>query len=125
MYKNKSFTESMTYAISGIARLLKNERNARFHLAATIIVILVSAFIKISIQEWALIIFAIFFVWIAEAFNTALEQLFDLVEPGKNGLVKAGKDISAGAVLFAAVLSVIIGLLILGPPILRLIFPKF
>ncbi len=125
MNKNKTFKQSLSYAISGITRLLRSERNARFHLAATIMMILVATFVHISLIEWLFIILAIFMVWIAETFNTALEQVFDLVEPGENGLVKAGKDISAGAVLLTAILSAIIGLIILGPPILRYLLSLF
>ena len=122
MRKNKSFNQSLVSAFSGLIFLLKNERNTRIHLAATCLVILVSALVKISPMEWLFIILAIILVWIAEAFNTSLEKLFDLVEPCDNALVEAGKDISAAAVFLTAILSVITGLVILGPPIYRLLF---
>jgi len=41
--------------------------------------------------------------------------MFDLIQPEIDPKVKIGKDISAGAVLLSSILSVIIGLLILGP----------
>lgn len=115
MHKNKSFARSLFVALSGLKFLLKHERNTRFHLAATIIVLVLSAIVKINVIEWLFILLAIFLVWFAEALNTSLEQLFDLVEPGKNGLVKAGKDLSAAAVLLTAIFSVIVGILVLGP----------
>ena len=77
--------------------------------------------VHISRLEWLFILSAIFLVWIAEAFNTSLEKLFDLIEPGKNKYVMAGKELSAGAVLLTALLSVIIGAIILGPPIVKTI----
>jgi len=84
-------------------------------------VILVSIVFQINRLEWLFILSAIFLVWIAEAFNTSLEKLFDLVEPCKNKYVMAGKDLSAGGVLLSALLSVIIGAIILGPPIVKTI----
>lgn len=121
MHKNKTFIQSLTHAFSGIIDLLKNERNSRFHLVATILVIIVSTILQISPMEWLFITLAIFLVWISEAFNTSLEKLFDLVEPGENGLVKTGKDISAAAVLLTAILSVLIGFIILGLPVIKLL----
>lgn len=121
MRKNNSFAQSLSHALSGLIILPKYERNSRFHLLATALVILVSILVHISLIEWTLIILVIFSVWIAEAFNTSLEQVFDVVEPRENKLVKAGKDISAGAVLLTAILSVIVGIIILGPPIIKIL----
>lgn len=117
MKKNKSFGESLSHAFSGLIDLLKKERNARFHLLATILVLVVSALVRLNMVEWLFIILAIFCVWIAEAFNTSLEKLFDLVEPDENNLVKTGKDLSAAAVLLTAIMSIVIGILVLGPPL--------
>ena len=64
-------------------------------------------------------------VWAAEFFNTALEVIVDLASPQKNHLAKIGKDVGAAAVLIAAGASVVVGLLIFGPPLwqkLALIF---
>jgi diacylglycerol kinase len=66
-------------------------------------------------------------VWAAEFFNTALEAIVDLASPEMNHLAKIGKDVGAAAVLIAAGASIIIGLLILGPPLweeLRLLVVK-
>jgi diacylglycerol kinase len=56
-------------------------------------------------------------VWAAEFFNTAIESIVDLASPEENPLAKAGKDVGAAAVLIAALTSILIGLLILGPPL--------
>jgi len=119
MHKNKSLFQSFANAFSGIIHLVKYERNARIHSIATVIVLLSSIILELNITEWIFILIAISVVWISEFFNTALEKLFDLLEPRKNGYVKAGKDMAAAAVLISAILSVIIGLLILGPAILE------
>ena len=119
MHKNNSFPSSLRNAINGLISLVKHEKNPRYHLAATVLVVLVAAFLQLSIVEWVLLLVVIFLVWIAELFNTTFEYLYDLVKPEYDPLVKMGKDMSAAAVLLTAALSVIVGLLILGPALLR------
>jgi len=65
------------------------------------------------------LVLTIAMVWIAEFLNTALEAVVDLASPELHPLAKVGKDVGAAAVLIAAMASVIIGLLILGPPLLQ------
>jgi diacylglycerol kinase len=117
--RSKNFWISLGHALAGLIFLLKSQRNSKIHLAASIIVLAASVLLRITITNWIFIIIAISLVWIAEAFNTALESFFDLVQPEEHHLVKIGKDTSAAAVLLAALASVLIGLLVLGPPLLR------
>lgn len=125
MQKNTSFKQSLINALSGLKLLIEQERNSRFHLIATILVIFVSTLLRLNSIEWLFIILAIFLVWITEAVNTSLEKLFNLVEPTTNAMVKVGKDMAAGAVLLSAILSILIGLFVLGPPILTKISQLF
>ena len=115
MTKNSTFIQSLRHAIDGFVFLLKNEKNARIHLVATFGVLIISSFLSLKNYEWLLILLAISMVWISELFNTALENLFNLVKPEKNEFVKIGKDTSAAAVLLTAVFTIIVGLLILAP----------
>ncbi len=88
----------------------------------SIAVIVLSFILHISAISWALIILAIAMVWIAEFLNTALEAVVDLAANHQhNELARVGKDVGAAAVLIAAVSSVAIGLLVLGPPLLALL----
>lgn len=117
--KNGSFHASLGNALAGLLFLFRTQRNFRIHLAATVLVILAGIWLKISLLSWVLIVFAIGLVWISEAFNTALECFFDLIEPQENLLVKAGKDTAAAAVLIASILSAVIGIFVFGPLILQ------
>jgi diacylglycerol kinase len=74
--------------------------------------------LRIGPQDLALIILTIALVWTAEFLNTALEAVVDLASPQHHPLAKVGKDVGAAAVLIAALASVLIGLLVLGPPLL-------
>lgn len=109
----RSRGNSFKYALRGIVQLFKQEPNARIHFAATIVVI-IAGFIKgISPMQWIVICIAIALVWICEAFNTAIELLCDMYcDHRYHPTVKVIKDIAAGVVLVASVLSVIVGLIV-------------
>jgi undecaprenol kinase/diacylglycerol kinase (ATP) len=84
---------------------------------ATVLVLGLALWIRVGTIELAVLLLSIGLVWTAEFVNTALEAVVDLASPEVHPLAKVGKDVGAAAVLIAAMLSVIIGLLILGPPI--------
>jgi len=87
-------------------------------MVVSIAVILMSFFLHITASSWALILLAIAMVWIAEFLNTALEAVVDLASNHQqHELARVGKDVGAAAVLIAAVTSIIIGILVLGPPL--------
>ena len=119
----KNRLKSFQFAFSGCLYVLHTQPNAWIHLFFTSVVIVMGLWLKISKWDWAVIIFAMALVWISELFNTALEAVIDLVSKDQNHLAKIGKDVGAAAVLIAAISSVIIGLLILGPPLWKQISP--
>lgn len=80
-------------------------------------VILLGFWLQIPPHDWAVLVLAIAMVFTAEFINTAIEAVVDLASPQKHPLAKVGKDVGAGAVLVAALAGVLIGLLILGPPL--------
>jgi len=95
-------------------------------MVVSICVILIALILHISTTGWALILLAIAMVWIAEFLNTALEAVVDLTTDYQDHeLARVGKDVGAAAVLIAAIASVVIGLLILGPPLWEAIKPLF
>jgi diacylglycerol kinase len=112
---------SMGVAARGIADLVADEPNVRLHLAAAALAIAAAAGLGLTPAEWCWIALAIGFVLTAEAFNTAIEHLTDLVSPEIHPLAGRAKDVAAGAVLLAAVSAAVIGLLVLGPPLWRII----
>jgi len=119
MINIKAIFKSIKFAFEGLLHVVKTQNNARFHLLATIIVVSICIWLKINPVEWCLILVAIALVWIAECFNTTLESFFDLVNPEPHPLVKNGKDSGAAAVLVAAFLSIALGIIVLGPPLIQ------
>jgi diacylglycerol kinase (ATP) len=114
------------YAFSGWWYVIRTQRNAWIHMVVSILVILLSFILHISMLGWALIVMAIALVWIAEFLNTALEAVVDLAaNRQEHELARIGKDVGAAAVLIAAIASIVIGLLVLGPPLWALIESLF
>ena len=106
---------SFRYAFEGWLYVLRTQRNAWIHAAATIAVVILAFWLDVSRIEWAILILAITVVWMAEFANTALEAVVDLVSPEMHPLAKSAKDVAAGAVLVSACGAAVAGLLILGP----------
>jgi diacylglycerol kinase len=75
--------------------------------------------------QWAIIALTIGLMLVAEAFNTVAEAVVDLTTADYHPLAKIAKDVSAGAVLLMAVAAVVVGLLILGPPLWRALVGAF
>src|SRR5205809_6967330 len=112
---------SLRCAVKGIGVMISSQHNAWIHAAATVIVIAVGFYLQLTKPEWCWIILAIISVWTAEALNTAFEFLTDVASHEFHPLAEKAKDVAAGAVLMAAIGSVIIGLLVFGPHILAAI----
>jgi diacylglycerol kinase (ATP) len=104
-----------SYAIEGVAFLVRTQSHARVHLLATIAVCMVGVTIGLARTEWLWITAAIVMVWSAEAFNTALEQLADALHPERHPAIGHAKDVAAGAVLIAAMGAAVIGMLVFAP----------
>jgi len=105
------------YAFQGWWHVLRTQRNAWIHAVMTVLVVLVAAWLKLPARDWAVLVLAIALVWTAEFINTSIEAIVDLASPEKHPLAKVGKDVGAAAVLVAALASVLVGLLIMGPPL--------
>jgi diacylglycerol kinase len=113
----QSRARSFRCAFSGWRFVLRTQRNAWIHAVASVMVFLLAFWLRLRPQDWAVLFMAVTMVWMAEFINTALEAVVDLASPEQHDLARVGKDVGAAAVLIAALSSVLIGLLILGPPL--------
>jgi diacylglycerol kinase (ATP) len=114
---------SFGHAFRGLKILLQTQHNARIHAVATLLVVAAGALFGISPAEWALVALAVAAVWTAEALNSAIEFLVDLASPEFHPLAAKAKDLAAGAVLAAAIGSLVVGVLVFGPHVLELLQP--
>lgn len=111
--------QAFRHAFRGLFYVMKTQRNAWIHTAITVAVCMLGIWLEISYIEWAIIILTIAMVFMAEFINTSIEAVVDLASPNKHPLAKIGKDVGAAAVLVSAFAAILIGLLILGPPLLQ------
>jgi len=91
----------------------------RIHVAFVLVITGLGLYLRLGAVQWAVLVLTYGLVLVAELLNSALEALTDLVSPAYHPLAERAKDVAAGAVLVAAVASVAVGLLILGPPLWR------
>jgi len=115
--RSPSRIASVRHALRGLAIVLRAQRNAWIHAAASVLVMSLAIWLKLDTRDWGALLLAIGLVWMAEFLNTALEAVVDLASPGAHPLARAGKDVGAAAVLIAAVTSAAVGFAILGPPL--------
>lgn len=106
---------SFKYALEGILAALRQEPNLKIHFLIALAVIGFSFFLNISLIDWIIIILVIGFVVAVELTNTAIEKIVDVFTDKEHHGAKYAKDISAGAVLVAAITASIIGLLVFLP----------
>lgn len=113
----RNLLESFRFAFTGLWYALRTQRNTRIHLSIAAGVIVLGLWLGLTSTQWAVLALTIGFVLVSEMLNTVAETLIDLVSPGYHPLAKIVKDVTAAAVLLGAIISVIVGLLILGPPL--------
>jgi diacylglycerol kinase len=113
--------ESFTHASRGLWVFFKYTHNAWIHLTIFVCVFVLGVYFNITGIEWMMIIFAAGFVFVSEAFNTAIEIDIDLTSPNYHPYARDTKDVAAGAVLISATTAVIIGLIIFLPYLIKII----
>jgi len=111
----KKRIKSFGYSLAGIRQFVKTQHNAWLEIGVALLVIIAGFVLQVEAIEWCFLLFAIGFVLVCEAFNTAIEFLVDLVSPQQNKLAGAVKDIAAGAVLLSACTAAAIGLIVFIP----------
>jgi diacylglycerol kinase len=118
--KNKKLSDSFKNAFNGLKEAIARERNMRVHLAAILLCVILGIIFSLDVVRWSILFIAIGLVIIAELFNTAVENLVDMITDEYSQKARAVKDIAAGAVLAAAVVAVILGILVFIHPLLSL-----
>lgn len=109
-WKNREFTASFEFALTGIITAFKEERNMRKHLVSAILVVLAGLIFRVSATEWLFLLMAVFLVIALEIVNSAIENVVDLASNYHfSMLAKNAKDMAAGAVLVVSCYALITG----------------
>jgi len=116
------FLRSVGHAFAGISYILRTQRNARIELVVGVGALALAAWLGLSAAGWAILVLTISLVLVLESINTSLELAVTLASPDLHPSAKAAKDIAAACVLAGAVASIVVGLLLLGPPLVARLF---
>ena len=117
--KKDPLYKSFGYAFAGIFAVVTKERNMKIHCAAVVCVMIAGLVFRISPIEWCICLTLFGLVMALEMVNTAVEAVVDLVTEERKPLAKLAKDAAAGAVLIAAIMAAIAGMIIFIPKLLE------
>lgn len=112
--------KSFKFAFKGLLLLFRNEHNAWIHLFAAILTVIAGFYFHISPVEWMIVSLSIGAVLAAEAFNTAIEQIANFIQPEQDKRIEQIKDLAAGGVLIIAIATLAVGLIIFIPKFIEL-----
>lgn len=114
-FKAQGFNNTFKNARKGFRLVLKSELNIRIHVTIATLVIFLALFLKFSALEFCILLFVIGLVIVAEMLNTAIEFTLDSIYHNRySRMVGMAKDISAGAVMFATIISILVGVILFG-----------
>ncbi len=120
-FKQQGFSNTFKNARKGMRLVLKSEVNIRVHFCIAVVVLALAIAMDFSIERMCILLLTIAFVIVMEMVNSAIEYSLDAVFHNRySKLVGMAKDISAGAVMFASVVAIVIGLLLFGSALLKL-----
>jgi diacylglycerol kinase len=110
--------KSLRYALAGWLYMLRYQKNTRIQAVFSLLVFFLGFWLNLDPLEWAILVLIITLNWMAEFINAALEAAVNLASPGIHPMARVCKDVGAAAVLLTSVAAVVVGALVLGPPLL-------
>lgn len=112
-FKAQGLNNTFKNARKGFRLVLKSELNIRIHVTIAFLVIFLALILKFSALEFCILLFVIGLVIVAEMLNTAIEFTLDSIYHNRySRMVGMAKDISAGAVMFATIISILVGVIL-------------
>lgn len=116
--KKRTFFDSVKNCLDGIGYTISHENNFKREIIIGILVVIMSAILKINMIEWVIVILLINFVLVCELINTALEKAVDLYTTKYNETAKVVKDVAGASVFVMSIFSAVIGVIIFLPKII-------
>jgi diacylglycerol kinase len=116
---SRSRLSSFSYALAGWLYMLRRQKNTRIMSVVSFIIFGLAIWLRLSAVEMAVLVLTITIVWLTEFLNAGIEAAVDLASPEIHPMAKVGKDVASAAVLLGVVASMVIGLLLMGPPLIE------
>jgi undecaprenol kinase/diacylglycerol kinase (ATP) len=114
-----NFLKLLGFAVAGLAEMIINHNNFRLQIIIGAIAVITGFFFKLNVLEWMFLALAGGLVLVAEMANSAVEFVVDLITKERKSEAKKAKDIAAGMVLLASGISMVIGILLFGPRLIK------
>lgn len=121
---SKSRIASFRYALAGCLYMLRYQKNIRIQSVATVLVFAIGLWLGLVPYGWALLILAIAINWMAEFTNAAIEAVVNLASPDIHPMARVAKDVAAATSLVTALAAVLVGALVMLPPLLERVGPS-
>ncbi|MDP9249739.1 MAG: diacylglycerol kinase family protein [bacterium] len=121
-WRDVRYSRKFLNAFRGMYIIGKTTRHISIHLLSAFLVVVLGFYFHVSATEWMMLVFAIGFVFMSEAFNTSIEIDIDLTSPEYHPYARDTKDVAAAAVLLSVFTATAVGLIIFLPPIIAKIF---
>ena len=118
-WRDVKYSQRFLNAFRGMYVVVKATRHFYIHFLSALLAVILGFYFRVSALEWIALVFAISFVFVAEAFNTAIEIDIDLTSPEYHPYARDTKDVAAAGVLLASISAVIVGLIVFLPKFLR------
>ncbi len=109
---------SLQYALAGWLYMIRRQKNTRIMSVASLMIFGIALWLQVSRVEWAILILTMTIVWLTEFLNAGIEAAIDIAAPDIHPMAQVGKDVASAAVLLGVVASILIGILLLAPPLL-------
>jgi diacylglycerol kinase len=119
--KTQPLLKAFVHAFNGIFHFIAHDRNGKIHFVAVSVVTFAGLYCKISAMEWCILLLCFALVISLEMCNHSLEKVCDALHPNQHPMIKTAKDVAAAAVLWSAMMSIAIGLLIFVPKVISLL----
>lgn len=120
MIKISRLIKSFGYAFKGLFKTFHEEQNLRIQTSASLVVIGLGIYFRISRAEWISLVLVIALVLVVEITNSAVERITDVLKPRINSYIKEIKDIMAAAVLLSSIAAIVVGLFVFSPYLYKL-----
>jgi diacylglycerol kinase (ATP) len=95
--------------------VLLRQPNARIHVGVALVVVALAWALQVSVLEWCALALAMALVLGAEALNTAIELVVDMVQPEWHAMARDAKDVAAAGVLLCSLGAAVVGLCVFAP----------
>lgn len=110
---------SFRYAFRGVAGVFREEQSFRIQVIIGLIVLILALYFNVKVWEMVALILVIMMVLVLELINSVFERLVDVLKPRMHPYAETIKDITAAVVLISSVGALLVGIMILGPYIVK------